>query len=202
MEEKTKWIHNLHECIEKTLQTPIRSSIRSELLLDDEEEKEISWDSDTALVIKNGWLNVVSEDGTRTMTRRMWITLTQQSISFASTFKGAQPEENIVISTCTASSMTEETYFQLLVGTKKERIYLFETQSYLEREEWLRALNHCISGSKTKSNAIEIRRRSLNSAALAPIFMFNKVSNVCTLCFHTFAVYRPRHHCRYVFSCD
>lgn len=48
---------------------------------------------------------------------------------------------------------------------------------------------------------LEMRRRSLNNATLAPIFMFDKVSNNCTICQHSFAVYRPRHHCRYVRHC-
>lgn len=46
-------------------------------------------------------------------------------------------------------------------------------------------------------NMLDMRRRSINNATLAPVFMFNKVSNVCVICYHPFAVYRPRHHCRY-----
>ena len=70
---------------------------------------------------------------------------------------------------------------------------MFEALSLTERNEWVRALTHCISGG----DELALRRRSLKTATLAPIFMFDKVSNVCTICMHTFAVYRSRHHCRY-----
>lgn len=81
----------------------------------------------------------------------------------------------------------------------EKKTFLFEAQSQPEREEWLRALTHCISGS-SMPNMIDMRRRSINNATLAPVFMFNKVSNVCTICYHPFAVYRPRHHCRYAIT--
>lgn len=71
--------------------------------------------------------------------------------------------------------------------------YIFEALSLVEREEWVRALTLCITGG----DELDLRRRSLQTATLAPIFMFDKVSNVCTICSHSFAVYRPRHHCRY-----
>ncbi|KAI9915806.1 hypothetical protein PsorP6_007203 [Peronosclerospora sorghi] len=61
-----------------------------------------------------------------------------------------------------------------------------------EREEWVRALKHCISDG----DELALCRRSLRSATLAPIFMFDKISNVCNICTHTFIVYRPRHRCR------
>jgi hypothetical protein len=75
--------------------------------------------------------------------------------------------------------------------------YTFETQTAAEREEWLRALHHCISGSLGASELVEMKRRSLSSSAIhAPILLFNKVSSVCMICLQSFAVYRPRHHCR------
>lgn len=141
-------------------------------------------------------------------TRRLWITLTLQTLSIGSTFKASQPDESFAIGDCVASAMRQDTLLQVQVQVHDEngaaspsparpRMLVFEAQSLAEREEWVRALSHCISGSHELPKTLDMRRRSVNQAMLAPIFMFDKVSNVCTICTQTFAVYRPRHHCRY-----
>ncbi|TMW56750.1 hypothetical protein Poli38472_006760 [Pythium oligandrum] len=201
-DEKAAWMSIIQSSIDKALRGPRhsrRASVRSELLLD-EEESANDYELESAFVIKNGWLNVVGENNTRS--RRMWITLNMQSVTIALNFKGVQPEETISIGSCEAVPMKESNFFRIYVQTENNskhavdrQAFTFETDSSAEREEWLRALHHCISGSIP--DTIELRRASLSSTALAPIFMFNKVSSACTICYHTFAVYRPRHHCRF-----
>ncbi|DAZ97923.1 TPA: hypothetical protein N0F65_007264 [Lagenidium giganteum] len=198
-EEKGSWTTSIESCIHKTLSgatSQRRASLRSEILLD-EEDFSNDCDIESAFVIKNGWLNVMTQENKKT--RRLWISLTMQSISFSTMFKAVQPDETISIGLCEAVPLKDDTYFRVTAPfnekSTEKKTYIFETQSLAEREEWLRALTHCITGN-TSTTIVEMRRRSLNNATLAPIFMFNKVSNVCTICFHSFAVYRPRHHCR------
>ncbi|KAG6611179.1 uncharacterized protein IUM83_12633 [Phytophthora cinnamomi] len=213
-QDKVRWTTDIRECIERNLrgQThPRRASVRSELLVDNDDDSSSGYELEGGFVIKNGWLNV--SGGAVTMTsgpspspttsssvgkkpRRLWITLTLQTISLGSTFKAAQPEETIPIELCEVAPLKNEKCFRLqfLQDTKMrtQTTYVFEALSLAEREEWVRALTHCISGG----DELDLRRRSLKTATLAPIFMFDKVSNVCTICTHSFAVYRPRHHCR------
>lgn len=179
--------------------------MRSDLLLDDEERSHL-YDLEatcSTLVIKNGWLNVSSDDNRKS--RRLWITLTMQTLSLSSAFKAAQPEESFAIENCSASLVRPGTRFKVeltpeadAASASAKRTIVLEAQSLAEREEWVRALSHCIAGSHELPKTLDMRRRSVNQAMLAPIFMFDKVSNVCTICTQTFAVYRPRHHCRYV----
>lgn len=207
------WTTSISDCITRTLRGqarhPRRASVRSDSLLLDNDDAD-HFGGDGTLVIKNGWLNVSRGDEINNRrTRRLWITLTLESLSLAPTFKAAQPEDSFAIGSCTASALRQDTLFQVQVqdfsiagttaGTPpKSRALMFEAQSLAEREEWVRALAHCIAGSHELPKTLDMRRRSVNQAMLAPIFMFDKVSNVCTICTQTFAVYRPRHHCRYV----
>ncbi|KAI9911631.1 hypothetical protein PsorP6_009136 [Peronosclerospora sorghi] len=128
--------------------------------------------------------------------RRLWITLTLQTISLGSTFKTTQPEETVPIELCLVASLKNETWFRLQFPSDlklcTQTTYVFESLSLAERDEWVRALKHCISGG----DELALRRRSLKTVTLAPIFMLDKISNVCTICTQTFIVYRPRHHCR------
>ncbi|KAI9922234.1 hypothetical protein PsorP6_000489 [Peronosclerospora sorghi] len=128
--------------------------------------------------------------------RRLWITLTLQTISLESTFKTTQPEETVPIELCLVVSLKNETWFRLQFPSDlklcTQTTYVFESLSQEERDEWVRALKHCISGG----DELALRRRSLKTATLAPIFMLDKISNVCTICTQTFIVYRARHHCR------
>lgn len=171
---------------------------------------------------------VSAGNGSGRRPHRLWISLTLQSLSLSAVFKAAQPDESISIELCEAAPMRESTFFRLVFVSDEVRLrlcewrrlvavdscacacgysfeqirgekktYVFEAQTLPEREEWLRALTHCISGNAAP-HALDLRRQSINNATLAPVFMFNKVSNVCTICYHPFAVYRPRHHCRYV----
>ncbi|CAH0516788.1 unnamed protein product [Peronospora belbahrii] len=216
-EDKIEWTTDIRKCIDRNLSGkthPRRTSLRSELLTDNDDDTSSGYEFDGGFAIKNGWLNVsggavvnVSGESSTTSslttssnagkkTRRLWITLTLQTISLGSTFKTAQPEEIIPIELCEVVPLKNETCFRLqyLIDTKTrtQTTYVFEALSQAEKEEWVRALTHCISGG----DELALRRRSLKRATLAPIFMFDKVSNVCTICTHTFAVYRPRHHCR------
>lgn len=210
-EEKEGWTKSISECIARTLRGqarhPRRASVRSDALLDvDEDENHLGGDSST-LVIKNGWLNVSrGDEPNNRRSRRLWITLTLQTLSIASTFKAAQPDESFAIGDCVASAMRQNALLQVQVqgrgslaaSPSRPRTLVLEAQSLAEREEWVRALSHCIAGSHELPKTLDMRRRSVNQAMLAPIFMFDKVSNVCTICTQTFAVYRPRHHCRCV----
>ncbi|KAE9109641.1 hypothetical protein PF010_g11457 [Phytophthora fragariae] len=213
-QDKVGWTTDIRECIERNLrgQThPRRASVRSELLVDNDDDSSSGYELEGGFVIKNGWLNVsggavamasgpspspTTSSSVGKKPRRLWITLTLQTISLGSTFKSAQPEETIPIELCEVAPLKNEKCFRLqfLHDTKMrvQTTYVFEALSLAEREEWVRALTHCISGG----DELDLRRRSLKTATLAPIFMFDKVSNVCTLCTHSFAVYRPRHHCR------
>ncbi|RLN90256.1 hypothetical protein BBJ28_00024407 [Nothophytophthora sp. Chile5] len=223
--DKASWTASILDCISRNLrgQThPRRASVRSELLLDNDHDSASGYDLEGVFVIKNGWINVSGGAATTNATssrahgstlspsanssgkkpRRLWITLTLQSISLASTFKSAQPEETIPIELCEVAPLRQDKSFCLQFlrdpanpeTPRAQTSYVFETQAPAEREEWVRALTHCISGGDEQ----DLRRRSINTATLAPIFMFDKVSNVCTICTHSFAVYRPRHHCRCV----
>ncbi|EGZ16267.1 hypothetical protein PHYSODRAFT_560761 [Phytophthora sojae] len=199
-QDKVGWTTDIRDCIERNLrgQThPRRASVRSELLMDNDDDSSSGYELEGGFVIKNGWLNVpTTSSSVGKKPRRLWITLTLQTISLGSTFKTAQPEETIPIELCEVAPLKNEKCFrvQFLHDTKlrTQTTYVFEALSLAEREEWVRALTHCISGG----DELDLRRRSLKTATLAPIFMFDKVSNVCTICTHSFAVYRPRHHCR------
>ncbi|TDH66835.1 hypothetical protein CCR75_005971 [Bremia lactucae] len=218
-EDKNRWTSDICDCIDRNLRGkthPRRPSVRTELLTDNEDDSSSGYELEGGFVIKNGWLNVTEgavesiNGGSGTYaspspttnssiskkSRRLWITLTLQTVSMGSTFKAAQPEETIPIELCEVASQNNEKCFrlQLLRDTKIRfhAAYVFEALSLVEREEWVRALTLCITGG----DELDLRRRSLKTATLAPIFMFDKVSNVCTICSHSFAVYRPRHHCR------
>ncbi|ETK79985.1 hypothetical protein, variant 1 [Phytophthora nicotianae CJ01A1] len=208
--EKKAWTTDISECIDRNLRGkthPRRASVRSEVLTDNDDECSSGYELEGGFVIKNGWLNVsggaagsMSPSPTSSFSvgkkpRRLWITLSLQTISLGSTFKTAQPEETIPIELCEVAPLQNEKCFRLqfLQDTMRtQTTYVFEAQALVERDEWVRALTHCISGG----DELDLRRRSLKTATLAPIFMFDKVSNVCTICTHSFAVYRPRHHCR------
>ncbi|KAG1689273.1 hypothetical protein DVH05_002341 [Phytophthora capsici] len=211
--DKVGWTSDIRKCIDRNLRGkthPRRTSVRSELVADNDEDSSSGYELEGGFVIKNGWLNVsggalatgngVSPSPSNSSSvgkkpRRLWITLTLQTISLGSTFKAPQPEETIPIEVCEAAPLKHEKCFRLQFlhdTTRAQTTYVFEALSLAEREEWVRALTHCISGG----DELDLRRRSLKTATLAPIFMFDKVSNVCTICTHSFAVYRPRHHCR------
>ncbi|CAI5739492.1 unnamed protein product [Peronospora destructor] len=217
-EDKVEWTTDIRNCIDRNLSGkthPRRTSLRSELLTDNDDDSSSGYELEGGCAIKNGWLNVsggavVNGSGDSSTTpsltmssnvnkksRRLWITLTLQTISLGSTFKIAQPEETVSIELCKVASLQNETcsfHLHYLTDTKMrvQTTYVFEALSLAERDEWVRALTHCISGG----DELALRRRSLKTATLAPIFMFDKASNVCTNCTHPFAVYRPRHHCR------
>lgn len=89
-----------------------RASVRSDLLLD-EEDMSSDYELETAFVIKNGWLNVITEDAKRT--RRLWISLTLQTLSLSAAFKAALPDESINIECCEAMPLKEDTCFRVLV---------------------------------------------------------------------------------------
>uniref|UniRef100_H3HD08 Uncharacterized protein n=1 Tax=Phytophthora ramorum TaxID=164328 RepID=H3HD08_PHYRM len=195
--DKVAWTTSIRDYIGRNLrgQThPRRGSARSELLVDNDDDSSSGYELEGGFVIKNGWLNSSSSVGKKP--RRLWITLTLQTITLGSTFKTAQPEETIPIELCEVAPLEYEKSFRMQflhdTKTRVQTTYVFEALSLAERDEWVRALTHCISGG----NELDLRRRSLKTATLAPIFMFDKVSNVCTICTHSFAVYRPRHHCR------
>ncbi|KAG7391516.1 hypothetical protein PHYPSEUDO_004586 [Phytophthora pseudosyringae] len=218
--DKVGWTSDIRECIDRNLRGkthPRRTSVRSELLTNNDDDSSSGYELEGGFVIKNGWLNVSggavatgsgangnsaspspsnSSSTVGKKPRRLWITLTLQTISLGSTFKAAQPEETIPIELCEVAPLKHEKCFRLqfLHDTKMlaQTTYVFKALSLPEKEEWVRALTHCISGG----DELDLRRRSLKTATLAPIFMFDKVSNVCTICTHSFAVYRPRHHCR------
>ncbi|GLE01232.1 hypothetical protein PINS_up010062 [Pythium insidiosum] len=116
-EDKSTWISAIQTSIDKTLRNPRlsrRASIRSELLLD-EDESTNECELEGAFVIKDGWLNVITEDSRRC--RRMWITLNMQTISLATAYHGAQPEETLSIGCCEAVPMKELTFFRIYVRT-------------------------------------------------------------------------------------
>ncbi|KAI9913556.1 hypothetical protein PsorP6_004876 [Peronosclerospora sorghi] len=88
---------------------------------------------------------------------------------------------------CTTCPLTHAPVVVAFSG-KRQFCWLFsptlstiESLSLAEREEWVRALKHCSSGG----DELALCLRSLKSATLAPIFMFDKISNVCTICTHT-----------------
>ncbi|TYZ63933.1 hypothetical protein PybrP1_002899 [[Pythium] brassicae (nom. inval.)] len=200
-DEKAAWTSSIRESIARTLRGPTstrRASIRSELLLSEESDAATDYELESAFVIKNGWLNVASSDHSR-RPQRLWVSLTLQTLTLATAFKAAQPDEAISIELCEVAPMRAEGFFRLVYAVdeirNEKKTFVFEAQTHPEREEWLRALTHCISGC-SMPNMLDMRRRSINNATLAPVFMFNKVSNVCVICYHPFAVYRPRHHCR------
>ncbi|POM57993.1 Hypothetical protein PHPALM_37418 [Phytophthora palmivora] len=217
--DKIGWTTDIRDCIDRNLQGkthPRRTSVRSEVMADNDEDSSSGYELESGFVIKNGWLNVsggavangsgpsgsnviLSPSNSTSVgkkPRRMWITLTLQTISLGATFKAVQPGETIPIELCEVTPLQHDKCFRLqfLHDTKMraQTTYVFEALSLAERDEWVRALTHCISGG----DELDLRRRSLKAATLAPIFMFDKVSNVCTICTHSFAVYRPRHHCR------
>ncbi|KAL0585804.1 hypothetical protein ABG067_004527 [Albugo candida] len=198
---KNEWIQAIRNCIAKTFEAhPSENTCREPM-------RPLECMSDVPFVVKNGWLNVTAM-GCR-KGRRLWITLTMQTFAFSTAFKATQPDESFDIGCCIALPLKYEKFFSVSVhldATKQsdgKRTFILETQSLVDRNEWLRALMHCIgnigsSSTCTRHHAMELRRRSVHVAVLAPIFMSNKVSSVCTICNHTFTVYRPRHHCRYV----
>jgi hypothetical protein len=124
--DKLRWMHCMQESIDRTLRSgprhsSRRASIRSELLLD-EEEALIEYELEQALVIKNGWLNVVnSKRDHKATSRRLWITLNMQTLSMSLLFKGAQLEDSISIGLCEAVPMNEPTFFRVYVCSESVR---------------------------------------------------------------------------------
>nr|CCA21034.1 conserved hypothetical protein [Albugo laibachii Nc14] len=206
---KNEWIDAIRDCIAKTFEAHPSADQESagmgDLMPPTLEFTPMSV-ADMLFVVKNGWLNVTAL-GCR-KGRRLWITLTMQTFAFSNAFKATQPDESFDIGCCIALPLKDEKFFSVSVhldATKQsigKRTFILETQSLVDRDEWLRALMHCIgnvgtSSTCTRHHAMELRRRSVNVAVLAPIFMSNKLSSVCTICNHNFNVYRPRHHCRF-----
>lgn len=115
-DEKTAWTSSIRESIARTLRGPTstrRASIRSELLLSDESDAATDYELESAFVIKNGWLNVSSSDHSR-RPQRLWISLTLQSLTLATAFKAAQPDEAISIELCEVAPMRADSYFRLV----------------------------------------------------------------------------------------
>lgn len=107
--------------------------MRSELLLN-EDELSSDYELESAFVIKNGWLNVISEDGRRP--QRLWISLTLQNLSLSTTFKAAQPDESISIELCEAFPMHEQVFFRLVffqdeVRSSGSKMYCIRSGSWL-----------------------------------------------------------------------
>lgn len=114
-EEKLSWTTSIRDSINRTLRgrtSMRRASVRSDLLLD-EEDMSTDYELETAFVIKNGWLNVTTEDAKRT--RRLWISLTLQTLSLSAAFKAALPDESINIECCEAIPLKEDTCFRVHV---------------------------------------------------------------------------------------
>ena len=137
-EDKVRWTTDIRDCIDRNLSGkthPRRTSLRSELLTDNDGDSSSGYELEGGFAIKNGWLNVFDgavvggpgDDSARphTMTssnsgkksRRLWIMLTLQAISLGSTFKSAQPEETIPIEVCKVAPAKSETCFHLQLPT-------------------------------------------------------------------------------------
>ncbi|EEY65169.1 uncharacterized protein PITG_16365 [Phytophthora infestans T30-4] len=163
-QEKLAWTTDISECIDRNLRGkthPRRPSVRSELLADNDDECSSGYELEGGFVIKNGWLNVsggavVSVSGSASASpttssnvgkkpRRLWITLTLQTISLGSTFKTPQPEETIPIELCEVAPLKSDKCFRLqfLQDTmmRTQTTYVFEAQSLAERDEWLRGVS-------------------------------------------------------------
>lgn len=130
-QDKVGWTTDIRDCIERNLrgQThPRRASVRSELLVDNDDDSSSGYELEGGFVIKNGWLNVsggavamasgpspspTTSSSVGKKPRRLWITLTLQTISLGSTFKSAQPEETIPIELCEVAPLKNEKCFRL-----------------------------------------------------------------------------------------
>ncbi|KAI9919768.1 hypothetical protein PsorP6_017453 [Peronosclerospora sorghi] len=94
------------------------------ILLTETQEDKVGWTSDIRERIDRN-LSVSDSDGSSTngspttsstrskKFRRLWITLTLQTISLVSTFKTTQPEETVPIELCLVASLKNETWFRL-----------------------------------------------------------------------------------------
>jgi hypothetical protein len=169
-EDKVGWATDIRECIDRNLQGkthPRRASVRSDLLTDNDDDSSSGYELEGGFVIKNGWLNVSGgavltandPNGGSTSTtpspttscnvgkkpRRLWITLTLQTISLGSTFEAAQPEETIPVELCAVAPLKNGECFRLqfLHDTVSGRLQLAVT-STCPVSSGLIALTHVI----------------------------------------------------------
>nr|CCA16088.1 conserved hypothetical protein [Albugo laibachii Nc14] len=200
-EEKQGWMEYLRICIDRSIAADgwlnvshrwIASNSeyqQQRLLLDPSEPKAPGLE--TTLVIKNGWLNVLIAPNYR-KGHRYWVSLTMKNLTLSSTFKSAKPEQVIPIAQCDVFALEKDELFSThvrLAEGEKTQILIFETESLSTRDEWVRTLMHCIgnyASSDTINNVLALRRQSVINSSLAPIFMYDRTSNVCTICYHTF----------------
>ncbi|KAF0687671.1 Aste57867_20655 [Aphanomyces stellatus] len=188
-DDQVAWVHAIQEAIGR-MDMSSRLSISS---VDD--------DSTTAhdvggATIKSGWLPVTRGKKTKCM----WVTVDYNRLSLATSFQ-TSPEVQLVISSCEIESIEESaTHFRVRgedlleedIGKMSKEFTLEATN---DRNEWLRAINHCIQSTVSGDLISCSSSVSEPSTGYAPIYMFG--AKHCTICSSKFALFHhTRHHCR------
>ncbi|GMF11344.1 unnamed protein product [Phytophthora lilii] len=133
------------------------------LLVDNDDDSSSGYELE-GFVIKNGWLNVsggavatvsgptgspspTPSSSVGKKARRLWITLTLQTISLGSTFKAAQPEETIAIELCEVAPLKNEKCFRLQFLHDTVRICLVTSKCchFYVADVITRVLTHSVS---------------------------------------------------------
>ncbi|CAK4624851.1 unnamed protein product [Aphanomyces euteiches] len=148
------------------------------------------------LTIKSGWLPV--KRGKKW--KRMWVTVDYQNLSFASSFQ-TSPEVQLVIQSCEIESVMDSPSQFRVIGDDlfEDSIEAMAKEFILDalndRDEWTRAINHCIQSCASSDLVSCSSSVSEPSTGYAPIYMFGAKN--CTICSNKFAFHRTRHHCKY-----
>ncbi|EQC40892.1 hypothetical protein SDRG_01957 [Saprolegnia diclina VS20] len=193
---QTSWVDAIHDAIAKVEMT-YRLSNTS-----DEDDKSSPHPMDVFMrkPIKTGWLQV--QLGKKKW-RKQWVTVDYQHFTIGPSPQ-TSPETTLVIASCAAVSVAAiATQFEIRGEpvitslTEAAATFTFVLDAGLDRDEWLRALTHCI-----RSSAYEDATTCLSAVSepalhhFAPVFQFHNTSKKCMLCGSSFTLYRLRHHCK------
>ncbi|CAK4937402.1 unnamed protein product [Aphanomyces euteiches] len=171
-----------------------RIEFTSRLSVSSVDENENNNEAD--LTIKSGWLPV--KRGKKW--KRMWVTVDYQNLSFASSFQ-TSPEVQLVIQSCEIESVKDSPSQFRVIGDDlfEDSIEAMAKEFILDalndRDEWTRAINHCIQSCASSDLVSCSSSVSEPSTGYAPIYMFGAKN--CTICSNKFAFHRTRHHCKY-----
>ncbi|OQS00606.1 hypothetical protein ACHHYP_03278 [Achlya hypogyna] len=195
-EVQKAWVDAIHDAATK-LDTTYRLSATS-----DEDDRSSGHPMDTLLrkPIKTGWLHVRAG---RKKLRRQWVTVDYQHFTIGSSYQ-TSPDTTLLTSSCSVEAIGgAPTQFEIrgepVINSLTDAAtkYVFVLDAGNDRDEWLRAIGHCITSSTFEDATTCLS--AVSEPAMhhfAPVFQFHNTSKKCMLCANSFTIYRIRHHCK------
>ncbi|OQR82182.1 hypothetical protein THRCLA_11071 [Thraustotheca clavata] len=189
-----EWVSKIQETIYK-LDCNHRLSSNS----DDDERSPHIIDMFMRKPVKSGWLQVKSA---KKKWKKQWVTVDYHHFTIGNSFQTC-PEVTLVIVSCTVQcSKNISTQFEIKGDSAIETLtddspgYEVTIEAGDDRDEWIRAISHCIESGSLEGSHLGLSAISEPAQHFAPVLQFHNSSKKCMLCSSTFTLYRLRHHCR------